>query len=820
MTQSNPLSPEKKGVLSQEETIRRVVLVSQALAGSTFLFLALGIYLTITTGAWQSIAFSAWIVLAEGLLFFGLSYIRRGQMNLGGWIILGANTFGTVFAAMLYVSLGYVAVAYALVTSFFIIRYVMPKDTQRLPIIVASVGVVFAIAAEIINPAWRQTAQLMLTLSPIITAVLGIAFLAVLTYQAWQGRSIRNKLIIPTISLSLLSLLIVVAFTTVTSIQAIDENEEKRQQISYEIFLGRLGALEDLAVALATEVANNPEVQVAFANGDRERLTELTLNSYLLIDEQFGVPQHQFHLPPATSFLRLHNLEQYGDDLSSFRNTVLAANAEKRSVSGLEIGRGGLGVRGVVPVNYKNQHIGTVEFGINVDQTLLEAMKAQYGSDWQILLSQGPAEVATFEGATSETEGPLPELLFQASTLSEPYFAETESYQQALQGESAIFHREVSGQEVSIYSAPIYDYSGNIIGVLDIIANHTAVIEQQNTQITISILIALLSMVVVGGGIYFVTSRTLRPLEALTNVAGAVAGGDLSQKAPVESQDELGVFAQTFNTMTGQLQETLGDLEERVAARTRDLATVARISTVTATIRDPFEMLANMVHLTQRGFGLYHAHVFTFHKDAEELQIVACGYKEGDEHEGTHGTSVIPMAQEQSLVARAARTRQPVIVNDVTKDPGWLPNPLLPDTHAEMAVPMIVGDELLGVLDVQSENVDAFTEEDANIQMTLASQVATALQNAQAYTRAQKQAELESMVNLIGQRIQRATSIEDTLQTAIRELGTAIGASRVKASLKPASSGGSKAEAIFPHEHVLVVESGEQPTKSEDAPAE
>jgi len=215
--------------------------------------------------------------------------------------------------------------------------------------------------------------------------------------------------------------------------------------------------------------------------------------------------------------------------------------------------------------------------------------------------------------------------------------------------------------------------------------------------------------------------------------------------------------------------------------------------------------LANMVRLTQRGFNLYHAHVFTYQKEIEGLQIVACGYKEGDEHEGTHGTSVIPMNQEQSLVARAARTRQPVIVNDVRSDPGWLPNPQLPNTHAEMAVPMIVGDELLGVLDVQAENVDAFSEEDANIQMTLASQVATALQNAQAYTRAQKQAELESMVNLIGQRIQRANTIEDTLQTAIRELGTAIGATRVKASLRSATAI-DETTPIEPAEPVLVAE--------------
>ena len=277
----------------------------------------------------------------------------------------------------------------------------------------------------------------------------------------------------------------------------------------------------------------------------------------------------------------------------------------------------------------------------------------------------------------------------------------------------------------------------------------------------------------------------VEPILGLTDTATAVAGGNLDLRVATDSEDEIGTLTTAFNTMTAQLQETLGGLETRVAARTKDLATVANISTVTATIRDPEEMLTNLVQLTQRGFGLYHAHVFTFEEESNLLSIVACGYREGDEHEGTHGTTTIPLGQEQSLVAIAARTRQPVIVNDVRNEPGWLPNPELPDTRSELAVPMLVGDELLGVLDVQSEHENAFTEEDANIQMTLASQIATALQNALTYERTQKRAELESLVNVIGQRIQRSASIEETLQIAIRELGTAIGAKRVNASITP-----------------------------------
>ena len=216
--------------------------------------------------------------------------------------------------------------------------------------------------------------------------------------------------------------------------------------------------------------------------------------------------------------------------------------------------------------------------------------------------------------------------------------------------------------------------------------------------------------------------------------------------------------------------------QEMIAKRARDLAAVSEISSASTRELDIEKLLETVVHLTQRKFGLYHAHVFLYNEKADDLEIAACGWKEGDEHEGTHGTTSIPLAQEQSLVARAARTQKAVIANDVRNESGWLPNPLLPDTAAELAVPLLIGDRVLGVLDVQADHVNAFTEEDANIQTTLASQVATALQNARSFNQAQKQAERETMLNIINQKIQSATSVEAVLQIAARELGHALGA--------------------------------------------
>jgi GAF domain-containing protein len=274
------------------------------------------------------------------------------------------------------------------------------------------------------------------------------------------------------------------------------------------------------------------------------------------------------------------------------------------------------------------------------------------------------------------------------------------------------------------------------------------------------------------------------PVKARDEVVGKLAVQGLTSE-DTEAVELASAVAERLGAHIENLrlfEETRrGQLE--LDKRARQLAAVARISTASSQELDVQKMLETVVFLTQRQFRLYHAHIFTFNESTQELEIAACGWKEGDEHEGTHGTTTIPLAQEQSLVARAVRTRLAVLVNDVHNEPGWLPNPFLPDTRSELAVPLLIGYRVMGVLDVQSDQLDAFTEEDANIQLTLASQVAIALQNAYSFAQAQKQAERESLLNTINQKIQSATSVEAVLQIAARELGHALNVPRTIAQI-------------------------------------
>ncbi len=231
-----------------------------------------------------------------------------------------------------------------------------------------------------------------------------------------------------------------------------------------------------------------------------------------------------------------------------------------------------------------------------------------------------------------------------------------------------------------------------------------------------------------------------------------------------------------------ELKQLQTDLEQRVSERTQALAVVTEVGAATATILETRHLLQEVVDLTKERFDLYHSHIYLFDEDGKNL-ILTAGSGEPGRIMSVEKHS-IPLDREQSLVARAARERKGVIVNDVTQAPDFLPNPFLPNTRSELAVPMIVGGDVIGVFDVQSDKIGRFTESDINTQTTLAAQLATSVQNARSFEGAREQARLETMVNLIGQKIQRAVSMEDALQTAIRELGQALGAPRVQANIQ------------------------------------
>ena len=210
--------------------------------------------------------------------------------------------------------------------------------------------------------------------------------------------------------------------------------------------------------------------------------------------------------------------------------------------------------------------------------------------------------------------------------------------------------------------------------------------------------------------------------------AGSAAG---DYPAPLTADDLRrceGIVQQA--ALAIQNAQSYGQTQTALANQARlsgELRAVSDVSIAAAATLDADRLLIAAADLTRASFDLYHAHIYLLDNTRETL-VLRAGSGEIGRRMMREGRQ-IPL-DARSIVARAAREHDVIVVPDVRHSPDFLPHPLLPQTRSEMAVPMIVGERLLGVLDVQAEQLDRFQPDDVLVHKILAAQLAVATQNA------------------------------------------------------------------------------------------
>jgi GAF domain-containing protein len=216
--------------------------------------------------------------------------------------------------------------------------------------------------------------------------------------------------------------------------------------------------------------------------------------------------------------------------------------------------------------------------------------------------------------------------------------------------------------------------------------------------------------------------------------------------------------------------------EEESQKRAEQLQIAAEIARDTTNTLDISETLGKAVNLIRDRFGFYHASIFLL--DAlEEYAVLSEAAGEVGKVMKARGHRLA--VGSQSIVGQATSRKQYIVINDVRKEANYYPNPLLPDTQAELTLPMLVGERVLGAIDVQSQQANAFTPDVIDVLKVLADQLAIAVLNGTLFARTQENLGQHRLLHQITVASASAQSVEEALTITVQALRTSRGGDRV-----------------------------------------
>jgi GAF domain-containing protein/HAMP domain-containing protein len=709
------------------------------------------------------------------VVFLGIWASRRGRGNLAGWLLIGGALLSLFFSMFTRSGLGILYALVGIIISSAIASLTLSNRQVWSAVIVSILAGAVYIVMDSILPQ-RGTTTISTKFIYMMFTILVVGELLLVIRQSWGviAKSLRLKITVWTGATTVILAIILIAYSTITAQQTAIKSAEE-EALAFAAAQAQLVRANselplDTARALAQALTAAKDPENTYRNLSRSQvnailkqvLTENSsfLGTYTLWEPNAFDGQDSFYrgkeghdltgrfipywVRNDDGSINVYPLEDY--ETAGKGDWYILPRLTKQEVIIAPLvypieGVDTVMASFVAPVIYNNKFYGIagVDAPIAYVQDIVDNTTLYDGKAEAFLITSN----GTIIGYRNR-----PELTNRHITEVIPdYFATSQARVVAGQAFTDI---SPDGQYLRVFTPVSLGRSGThwsfalVIPFSEITSAATASAVRQGV---IGILLTLMGLVF----LWFLSGQIVRPIHALTTTANAVTQGNLNVAADVRAADETGLLANAFNLMITQLRETFGTLEQRVAERTAkmerrnlDLALAAEVGQSVSQVRALNEMLSDAAEIIRAFFGLYYVQVYLANENQTELVLqFGTGEVGADLMQRKHH---LPLNSD-SINGRAAVTKRSVVISDTANSDIFRPNPLLPNTRSEVAVPLLVGNTLVGVLDVQSEKAGLLNEEALLAFEPMAGQMAVAIQNARLVAETQEaRAEVETLV--------------------------------------------------------------------------
>jgi len=368
-----------------------------------------------------------------------------------------------------------------------------------------------------------------------------------------KNLSLSNKIHIPLI-FSIIVGFFVIMLNYVYSVNEMEDNLYKKQEESLlSIYASAITSKENVGLTNAINIAKNYYVIKSLLGNDRS----VAINGLENISSEFKkytkYKNIKIHMHDANmhSFLRSWKPGKFGDDLSSFRKTIVSVKENKKPLVAIELGRAGLILRGVAPIIDNGHYIGSVEFmqGLN---SIVKKMRKDHKYETAIIMDNKYLSTATALSNAPKT-GDFT-LAIKDNIVDKNFFEDIKNINVTKTKTFQITDKYL------MVTQPIIDFSGQTVGYAVLgnkISNVEAILEKsEDSLIRQVMIIALLDIFILAFLILIVKKIIVSPIVHLNNVAIELAHGDadLSKRLPVHSGDELGHASASLNIFLDKVE--------------------------------------------------------------------------------------------------------------------------------------------------------------------------------------------------------------------------------------------------------------------------